>query len=379
MSRNPEDLLNALGRVPIPAESAEHEASRRERVLQHLQRVERRAAESKRTRGRRLLSAGTGVAFACGVAAALGWPRLRAMMAPSRDVPLVLVSGQIETGPQGLRSTDGGFRMSVGQRLRAASARARVDVDRNATLDLAAATELSFAGVVGRRVVELHHGSVHLTVERLVAGQSLAVQTTDATVTVHGTRFSVTATEAGARLCTSVVLEQGVVSVDSKGRHALLTAPSTWSSCDAAPEPARLGATATRQAIAPEVPSEAAVPTVKPAPAPAFHSKGGPHAVTTGATKTPASSTLGEENRLLASARKAALGGDDAGAVLHLERLLQLYPRSILVQNASVERFRALERLGRGRDARKAATRYLAEYPDGFASDEARALVSRTP
>jgi hypothetical protein len=380
MTRAPEDLLEALGRVPIPAESSERAAARRERVLQRLEQVEQRVAARSRTRGRRLRLAGAGVAFACGAAAALGFPQLRSMMQPVA-VPLELVSGRIETGPQGLRPADGGFQLSVGQKLRVTSARARVDVERNATLDLTAATELSFAGVTGRRVLELHRGSVHLTVEPLGAGQSLAVRTTDATVTVHGTRFSVTASAAEGQACTIVDLEQGVVSVDSRGRHALLTAPSNWSSCLAPSKPASAAPAPLAPTPAAEVRPEPLAPEVKPAPAPTFHAPADSvrHTTPDPASKAKAASTLGEENLLLASARKAALGGDDVRAIALLERLLQMYPRSILAQNASVERFRALGRLGRHGDARKAATRYLSEYPDGFAQDEARALVSRAP
>jgi hypothetical protein len=300
------------------------------------------------------------------------------MMAPAYDVPLELVSGQIETGPQGLRPADGGFRMAVGQKLRATSSRARVDVDRNALLDLATATELSFAGVAGRRVVELHRGSVHLTVRPLAAGRSLAVRTADATVTVHGTRFSVTTSE-NAPPCTTVVLDEGVVSVDSQGRHALLTAPSTWSSC-VRPQPPSLGSARTPPANPVGRPAPA-VTEAKPGAAHAVHapSAGAHHAAPETTNRPPASSTLGDENMLLASARKAVLAGDDEKALTHLERLLQLYPRSVLAQNASVERLRALKRLGRDGDARKAATRYLAEYPDGFGSDEARAVVRHVP
>jgi ferric-dicitrate binding protein FerR (iron transport regulator) len=380
MTRAPEDLLEALGRVPIPAESGEQASARRERVLQHLEQLEQRLAARTRTRGRRLRLAGASLAFAGGAAAALGLPQLRAVMQPV-DVSLELVSGRIETGPQGLRPSDGGFQMSVGQKLRVTSARARLDVERNATLDLAAATELSFTGVSGRRVLELHRGSVHLTVEELGAGHSLAVRTTDATVTVHGTRFSVTASAAEGQACTIVDLEQGVVSVDSRGRHALLTAPSSWSSCLARPKAASAAPAPLAPAHTAEVRPEQAAPEVKPAPAPGFHAPTDAvrHSTPDPASKAAAASTLGEENLLLASARKAALGGDDVKAIAHLERLLQLYPRSILAQNASVERFRALGRLGRHGDARKAATRYLSEYPDGFAQDEARALLSRAP
>lgn len=375
MTRRPEDLLGTLGRIPIPAESAELASGRRERVLQRLQLIEQQQAAKVRTRSRRIRMAGVSVAFACGVAAALGLPRLRSMIEPASHVPLRLIAGQIETAPQGLRSAEGSFFMSTGQALRAAGGDARVAMDRNTTIDLAANTELSFVGVTGGRIVELHRGFVRLVVEGLVAGQSLAVRTSDATITVHGTRFSVTAGDA-TQVCTTVVLERGVVSVDSRKRRVLLTAPAKWTSClapatAASHEPRR--EPLEQAALTRPAPSQARAPSAseeKKAPA-----KNTPEA----ASRAPASSTLADENALLASARQAALHADHATALSRLERLLRLYPRSILAQNASVERFRSLKRLGRDDDARNAATRYLSEYPDGFARDEARALVSTNP
>jgi hypothetical protein len=53
------------------------------------------------------------------------------------------------------------------------------------------------------------------------------------------------------------------------------------------------------------------------------------------------------------------------------------YPASPLAQEAHVERFRALERMGRHSAAVSAARLYLVAYPNGFARDEAKAIVLR--
>jgi outer membrane protein assembly factor BamD (BamD/ComL family) len=87
------------------------------------------------------------------------------------------------------------------------------------------------------------------------------------------------------------------------------------------------------------------------------------------------SSTLAQENDLYAAASRAAREGNDALAVSTLSTLLSRYPSSPLVQNARVDRFRALSRSGRSAEAVAAARRYLADYPNGFARDEAKALV----
>jgi outer membrane protein assembly factor BamD (BamD/ComL family) len=78
---------------------------------------------------------------------------------------------------------------------------------------------------------------------------------------------------------------------------------------------------------------------------------------------------------LYAAASRAARAGNDALAVRTLNELLARYPSSPLAQNARVDRFRALNRTGKVADAVAAARRYLADYPNGFARDEAKALV----
>jgi outer membrane protein assembly factor BamD (BamD/ComL family) len=87
------------------------------------------------------------------------------------------------------------------------------------------------------------------------------------------------------------------------------------------------------------------------------------------------SSTLAQENDLYAAASRAAREGNDALAVASLNGLLARYPSSPLAQNVRVDRFRALNRSGRAQEAMSQARRYLADYPNGFARDEAKAIV----
>jgi outer membrane protein assembly factor BamD (BamD/ComL family) len=84
---------------------------------------------------------------------------------------------------------------------------------------------------------------------------------------------------------------------------------------------------------------------------------------------------LAAQNRLFADAMKARARGDLGGAVRLLDRLLRRYPGSVLAEDARVERFRALARLGDHRGAAAAARAYLLAYPGGFAHDEARELA----
>jgi outer membrane protein assembly factor BamD (BamD/ComL family) len=90
------------------------------------------------------------------------------------------------------------------------------------------------------------------------------------------------------------------------------------------------------------------------------------------------SSTLPEENRLFRLAVDARNRGDDSTAVRYFGHLLSKYPKCALAQEAKVEQFRALKRLGRNRDAAREARRYLVEHSNGFAEEEARD-VALTP
>jgi hypothetical protein len=80
-------------------------------------------------------------------------------------------------------------------------------------------------------------------------------------------------------------------------------------------------------------------------------------------------------NRLFADAKRARRDHRDAEALALLEQLLARYPRSVLAHEASVERFRALARLGRQTEARRFASQYLAAFPKGYAAEEARQLI----
>jgi hypothetical protein len=56
-------------------------------------------------------------------------------------------------------------------------------------------------------------------------------------------------------------------------------------------------------------------------------------------------------------------------------QLLMRHPASLLAGEARVERMRAFARAGRTDAASREARRYLAQFPSGFARDEAKQLV----
>jgi hypothetical protein len=124
-----------------------------------------------------------------------------------------------------------------------------------------------------------------------------------------------------------------------------------------APAPAKVTAEAVESslAVAPPVPAERAAPPP--------------------ASKREEDRQLEAVNRLFADARRARRDGRDAEALVLLDQLVARYPHSVLAQEAAVERFRALARLGRGAEASRAARSYLARYPGGFGSEEAARLL----
>jgi len=126
--------------------------------------------------------------------------------------------------------------------------------------------------------------------------------------------------------------------------------------------------------LAPEVNDE---PSVAPTPSVgrAHHGAAAP-ALPESAPPQTRISTLGQENELLASAKAAVRSSDFRTALARIDELLQRYPRSPLGQNAQVERFRVLAKMGQTAQAAQAARRYLADYPQGFARDEARTMAA---
>ena len=107
-----------------------------------------------------------------------------------------------------------------------------------------------------------------------------------------------------------------------------------------------------------------------------------PRLLGSGSARASASSevsTLADQNRLLGAALEARKRNDDGKAIVFLNELLRKYPSSPLAQEARVERLRCLERLGRRGAAADEARRYLTDYPDGFAREEAKGQASPAP
>jgi len=155
--------------------------------------------------------------------------------------------------------------------------------------------------------------------------------------------------------------------IDEKAATLRASAERTQASVPAAPAAPN---TSNTPLPAPEArPTSASAAATAPA-----HSA---HATSTSARRDE-TSTLEATNRLFADAKRARREGRNADALALLDQLVSKYPRSVLAQEARVERYRALSKLGRTAEARRAAAAYLAHYPNGFAASEARELSGGT-
>ena len=94
-----------------------------------------------------------------------------------------------------------------------------------------------------------------------------------------------------------------------------------------------------------------------------------------GAAAAARHSNLGVETRAFEHAMALQRSGRHAASLQEFERFLSRYPRSPLAQEAQVQRFRLLKRLGHDRQAAVAARKYMADHPRGFARGEAKDLA----
>lgn len=259
-----------------------------------------------------------------------------------------------------------------------ATTEAKLVLDSGAVVQLSSGTRLRLSHV-GTRPESIHLalGRVFVRVPHLGPSGRFVVSTPDASVTVHGTAFTVEVSNGATR----VTVTEGEVGVRSDSDSAVLHPGDSWTSTgkDAAVKKAApSSAVATKKdEPAPKAESEVALsakpktPPSKPAAMP----KSAAVSADSAADQPKDQTDLPEQNRLFSSAVAARKSGDDARAVAILDQLLSRYPNGLLAPEARVERFRCLARMGKKQEAAKEARRYLLEHGDGAARDEARTVA----
>jgi hypothetical protein len=210
--------------------------------------------------------------------------------------------------------------------------------------------------------VRLVRGRIEFSVPKQPDGASFSVSAPLAKVVVLGTEFSVSASENGP---TTVEVKEGRVLVEHATGSTFLGAGATWTSARPFdPVAAASAASSVSSLDSALVPAVAGLRTLRP--------------LTSSVSSALAASNLAQQNELLMRALSARRSGNDASALAVLDTLLERYPHAAVSEEATVERFRALARLGRRAEARSVARQYLARHPNGFAADEARALALDT-
>ena len=364
--------LGAMGETTSPPEDAAAAAARRERVIGRVSGALREVGR-ERTRARRRARWGVGLAAAAAIALAVGvgW-RMRGAQTPaaamdtassahvaqSSGTVLLVHGGTTSVVPT---SAADALVASGDEIVTTPGASARVALASGAVVEVPPASHMSVAfsipaGAAHDDRVSLTAGSATAHVPTLAAGESFLLVTPDAQIVGGGGGFTVSLSPEGATPRTHVTAMEGSVVVRYRGQEIRLAAGEQWPPAPAAQQVAPA-------AMNPPAPSSSAVPAVSGPSAPAPSNR-------------PVSS-LAEQNALMQAALAARRAGDNATAVAKIDELLAKYPATPHGEEAHVERFRALDRMGSHSAAVAEARLYLAAYPNGFARDEAKSIVLR--
>ncbi len=360
-TRQVEEALRRWGSQPTPVETPGMLSARAERgraTIANALRIAR--ADRRRRRVRRWL--GGSLLVAAAALFTTSWALEQITPEPTSSAVQATVSGTARLIRDGavvaLTSTT---TILDGDRIEAETEGAVLRLAGITRARLGSASALSVERIDDKQhILSLHEGRAAFDVDPR-GHKRVVVQTDDTRVEVTGTAFDVITGSSTGRTWTTVRVHRGSVRVHHGSEVVALRRGDVWTS-----RPAEA------QTVA-RVPEAEATPTsieVAPTDAHKVHVRRATPNRT--ASKAAEVGTLAAENRLFRSALKARNDGNDAECVRRLDRFLAQYPASTLRQEARVERFRALKRMGQHREAARSARQYLADHEDGIARDEAR-------
>ncbi len=374
--RSKEEILRAWGRSAVPVDDAARTGERRDRAVAQIAQNIALMAEQRRRAARWRKRLGVLAVAAAALLVLWGGQKLL-RRDPGAGVQTAHVAPAAElSGAANVTIERAGVRRNAVEAMAlVAGDQVSAGAGAETHLILAGGAEVCLEpgsrialGSPGGEALELRAGEITVHVPKLVAPASFVVRTPDARVVVHGTRFVVTVLEAGATPRTHVRVLEGRVGVEHRGEIRELELGQTFPPAPA-PPPARTAvpsgpepARASTAARAPAGDSEKTAANAKPSAEPPALAAADPAA-------------LAEQNRLFSTAVSASRRGDDRRAVALLDELMGRFPKSPILPEARVERFRALKRLGRDSEAAREASRYLIENENGAAKDEARSVV----
>lgn len=305
-------------------------------------------------RRRRWMRVGAALAAglaACVTTAAALWPR----QTPRPDAAVTSLTGLAVLTPEGGTAIALASGMGVaegGTVTTLPGGTARLELKSGTELSLSASAELAVERLSKVQRFRLGAGRANVHVAPLEPGERFLLATEDVEIEVHGTRFEVESTLVDAACdvatATRIAVTEGVVEVRRGADRVRLEAPAQWPDC--------------RPGTVPELEPEPEA--VAPAPEPA------PRVLRKRAT------SLNELNARYREAIAAKRRGDTKAALQLFDDFYRLHPKSQLAEAARVEALRLLARFDAGR-ARTAAQEYLGLYPNGFARDEASAVLQR--
>jgi hypothetical protein len=362
MTRRPasaDELLREMQSSVVPVDAPDAVRNRRARTIAHLRDTQVKVLGERDARNRRKRAAIAAAALipflAAGFALYAGQrhPTMTTAVAPAEATMVRSLEGHVVVF-HGTNATetvsDVGTHLAAGDAVHTRlGSRATMTMPSRATIDLGPATDVHLGAPEPSRGewIDLALGRVDVSVPKLDAGKSLSVRTPKATVTVHGTRFSVVVSRNDDHVETVVAVSEGAVWVEHDGQTTQLGSGARWSS--------RAAATSESGAKFEAKDIRATTQDGSESSRGAMHgATRQPLAAAANAGKAPnalefaplATSSLSEENSLMERAMMASRRGDDRSAVAILDKLLTRFPHSILKENAQVERSRALQRLG---------------------------------
>lgn len=377
-----EASLRALVEQPVPPLPRVQARYLQQRIAGRIDQLAAEAAE-RRARGarqKRAALAAAALAAALTAAAAGVFVVLRTRDAPPAAAQVTALQGSVEIAAGGATRSPPSLSLvplASDEELRTGEgARAKASLATGATVEVGPSTRVRFAPVGAGRdragdVVALEQGRIAVEVPPLPAGMSLSVHTSDAVVTVHGTRFSVERRPdaAGEPAETRVSVVEGRVAVHRGDVERFLSPGETWSSRDEERRSERPAEGRPGDAPAPprDVREDGAAGEGGRGDRAGEGGAGEPRAP----REAPARTSLTAENELLQGAMAARRRGQPRRALERLDLLLARYPDSPLAEIARVERLRAVEMLGDKDRTAAEARRYLKDYPQGFGREEA--------
>lgn len=358
--RDPTERAQELSRLwqsqSLRLEEPLEPSERRGRIVPSVTAAIARAAE-RRKYERSLRRVFGALALAAGTAAAFGVAHFRhkAATLPGSVGDVQALSGVVSLVHDAHAEVVDHANLSTGDALSMGPrSRAEVRLSNLVVADVGGSSEVLVVPPRGAtHRLRLDRGRLEAKVDdRPTAVPKLVVETPDVEVVVTGTIFAVDVTNDSQHApVTHVSVDKGRVVVRRGGTDlAAVSAGQSWSSEAPPVEVVAPGPVSTFPEPVPERPRVAA-----------------PSA----AESTPIG-TLANENRLFRSAIDARNRGDDHSAIGYFTELLTKFPKSLLAGEARIERVRALVRTGDKTEAAREARRYLDEYPNGFAHDEAR-------